>query len=314
MISKETTFLDQIKSTAYIIWGVVDEWEFDADDYWNLDKDLEETNYNLKYGKSIGPERLSERDGLDREIRNFFLSIDDAKSQERYGRYLVNIYQNDIKFVSDLVKSKLEQVNNFGHTLDWSNWPNPSEQFLANGFPNREFISKIPKWEQRTDSQKKYFESLGVLSRLSEHLDDWLSTIEENLECFLPEILREFQQLEPTESDKGLTAPQKLLFIRLLQRSNLFPSKPNNTDDSPALRGIALITGLDYVNDIKGGKGADAKVSQLLNARSSLTKQQLPQKFSDLDAIEKVAQLMNVEPVIQSIQSIRAELEKLRDS
>ena len=119
---------------------------------------------------------------------------------------------------------------------------------------------------------------------------------------------------EPVEPDRGLSALQKLLFVRLLQRANLFPKKPANTDDAPELRAIALLTGLDFNNDIKGGKGADAKVNQLLNNRKSLTVLQIPHKIADLNAVENVAKLLNVEPVVSAIQVIRAELEKIRDS
>lgn len=124
------------------------------------------------------------------------------------------------------------------------------------------------------------------------------------------------QEPEPVEPDKGLSALQRLLFVRLLQQSGLFPKKPVNTDDAPELRGIALLTGLDYNNDIKGGKGANAKVNQLLNERErrSFTPQQIPHKLADLNAVENVARLLNVEPVISAIQLIRTDLEKSRGS
>lgn len=51
---------------------------------------------------------------------------------------------------------------------------------------------------------------------------------------------------ELQESDNKLSAPQRVLFIRLLQEVQLFPKRPHNTDDAPFLRAIALMTGLDY--------------------------------------------------------------------
>ncbi|GAB2564374.1 hypothetical protein [Spirosoma areae] len=132
------------------------------------------------------------------------------------------------------------------------------------------------------------------------------------------EYLEPIKQKEQVENEqeippeKGLSAVQKLLLIRLLQKVNLFPSKPINTDKAPELKAIALITGLDYVNEIKGGKGAKFKVDQLLDVekRKSITKGQLKQKFIDLDEIEKVAQYLNVNQIAPLIQEIRAEIEQ----
>lgn len=114
--------------------------------------------------------------------------------------------------------------------------------------------------------------------------------------------------------DRGLSAPQKLLLVRLLQQTGLFPKKLANTDDAPELRAIALITGLDYNNDIKGAKGAHAKVNQILYDRKSLTVLQIPYKIADLNAVEEVARLLNVETVLSEIQVIRADLKKIRHS
>ncbi|GAB3689154.1 hypothetical protein GCM10027592_05150 [Spirosoma flavus] len=124
------------------------------------------------------------------------------------------------------------------------------------------------------------------------------------------------QSVEPDEEEqpveKGLSAPQKLLFIRLLQQKGLFPRKPANTDDAPELRAIALLTGLDFNNDIKGAKGANVKVNQLLYDRKSFTASQVPYKIADLDAVEKAARLLNVDAVIAEIQVMRADIQKMR--
>ncbi|MFD2569964.1 hypothetical protein ACFSUS_04920 [Spirosoma soli] len=112
--------------------------------------------------------------------------------------------------------------------------------------------------------------------------------------------------------EKGLSAPQKLLFVRLLQQKGLFPRKPANSDDAPELRAIALLTGLDFNNDIKGAKGANMKVNQMLYDRKSFTVLQIPYKIADLDAVEKVARLLNVEAVITEIQVIRSDIKKMR--
>lgn len=116
---------------------------------------------------------------------------------------------------------------------------------------------------------------------------------------------------EPVEKDKGLSAVQKLLLVRLLQQEGLFPTKPANTDDAPELRAIALLTGLNYENHIKGGNGANAKVNLLLDDRSrrSMSVEQAKSKLKDLDAVEKVAQLLNLQSVRLLIDKYRKELQ-----
>lgn len=111
--------------------------------------------------------------------------------------------------------------------------------------------------------------------------------------------------------EQGLTAAQKLLFIRLLQIEGLFPKKPANTDDAPELRAIALLTGISYENQIKGGNGANTKVNLLLDHRSrrNMTVEQAKPKLKDLDAVEKVARLLNVQSVISVIDKYRKELQ-----
>lgn len=121
------------------------------------------------------------------------------------------------------------------------------------------------------------------------------------------------QELEPTEPGKGLSAAQKLLLIRLLQKECLFPQKPGNTDDAPELRAIALLTGLSYENQIKGSKGANAKVNQLLNdrERKAMTIEQAKPKLKDIDAVEEVAKLLNVDSVVVQINQYRKDLKKI---
>ena len=116
---------------------------------------------------------------------------------------------------------------------------------------------------------------------------------------------------EAVEKDKGLSAAQKLLLVRLLQQEGLFPKKLANTDDAPELRAIALLTGMNYENDIKGGNGANAKVNLLLDDRSrrSMSVEQAKSKLKDLDAVEKVAQLLNLQPVRSLIDKYRKELQ-----
>lgn len=125
----------------------------------------------------------------------------------------------------------------------------------------------------------------------------------------------ENQEPVPTEPepDKGLSAFQKLLFIRLLQEQGFFPKKPNNTDDAPELKAIALLTGLSFKNQIKGGTGAAAKVNQLLNDREriSLTPRQAKHKLDDLNAIEYVAGLLNLESIFTRINQLRKDLNRI---
>ncbi len=103
-----------------------------------------------------------------------------------------------------------------------------------------------------------------------------------------------------------LSAVQKLLFIRLLQNCELFPKRTKGTDAAPELRAIASITGLNYENDIKGGNGANAKVDQLLNGRT--TAAQRKYKIADLDAVEYVAKQLNAEAVIIEVSRLRASI------
>ena len=114
----------------------------------------------------------------------------------------------------------------------------------------------------------------------------------------------------PVDDNQNLTAVQKLLFIRLLQITGLFPKKPANTDDAPELRAIALLTGISYENQIKGINGANVKVNLLVDnlERSKMTKKQAKYKLKDLEAVEKVAQLLHVQVVLSLIDKYRKEL------
>lgn len=118
---------------------------------------------------------------------------------------------------------------------------------------------------------------------------------------------------EETFNDEGLTAVQSLLLIRILQEVGHFPNKAHNTDSANELKAIALITGLSYQNDLKGGRGAIVKVNELLDERSrnSLSEVQVKHKLKDLDAVEEIAQLLNAERVIDRINYYRKELKKI---
>ncbi|GAB3339545.1 hypothetical protein GCM10027299_52360 [Larkinella ripae] len=121
------------------------------------------------------------------------------------------------------------------------------------------------------------------------------------------------KSLELNKPEKGLTALQKLLFIRLLQKADLFPRKPINSDEASELKAIALLTGLSYKNNLKGGAGATKKVNELLDdhLRKNLTNQQAKEKLKDLTAVEEAARLLNTFSVIDQIEKYRKDLEKI---
>ncbi|WP_018621669.1 hypothetical protein [Spirosoma luteum] len=190
-LAKGIDLMEYVKETTYYILPVVDNWVYGENDENNLL--LEETPYYKKYGHSIGPERIDEIEDLDKEIRSFFLSLDDSKTQERYGRYLLDIYKYPVKYTVDLIESKLKYVNDIAATYDWSNWPTQSKHKKSH-LDFVEYINAIPKRQDRTEEQKNFLHAISFLGGLQEHLLDWLRTIKENLICFVPEVLNEYRE------------------------------------------------------------------------------------------------------------------------
>jgi len=192
MLSKEIKQIEQIKKVATYLLSAVDDWSFEYNE--PLEDYINKTPYYTTYGHNIGTERINELDALEAEIKGFFLSLDDSKSQERYGRFLLEGLNFPIKYTTDLIQQKLHKVNQFAYTINWGNWPSIPRYEDS---PEEYFITQvdIPVREERTEDQNRYLSAFCTLSNLSEHLNDWSDIINNNIKCFAPELLSEHENI-----------------------------------------------------------------------------------------------------------------------